>query len=105
MGKVLLLALAAAALALAAAKTYSFDLFEPVMLGTTELKPGHYTVELMDQRAVVRNGKIHGEAPVQMEESDKKYDRTSVVLNDNGGQRHLLEVHIGGTNRKLVFQE
>jgi hypothetical protein len=95
----------AAGLAVAFAKTYAIDLFQPAMLGNTELAPGHYTVEVVDQKAVVRNGKIHGEAPVKMEDGDMKYDRTSVVLMNNGGQMHIQEIHIGGTKMKLVITE
>jgi hypothetical protein len=75
------------------------------MLGTTELAPGHYDVNVVDMKAVVRNGRIHGEAPVKMEDGDAKYARTSVVLTSEGGQMHITEIHIGGTKTKLVFTE
>jgi hypothetical protein len=101
----LLLAVLAAGLAVAATKTYSIDLFQSTMLGNTELAPGQYTVEVVDQKAIVRNGRIHGEAPVKMEEADMKYTRTSVVLLNSGGQMHIQEIHVGGTKTKLVFAE
>ena len=107
MGKRLLLLLAAAGLTMAAAKTYSFDLYEPVMLGNTQLKPGHYDLQLtdQDQKATIRSGKMHEESAVDMQTANKKYDRTSVVLAGAEGQRHLQEVHIGGTKLKVVFRE
>jgi hypothetical protein len=101
----LLLAFMAAGLAVASAKTYAIDLFQPVMLGSTTLKPGHYTVNVDGDKAVLRNGKIEGEAVVKMEDADQKYDRTSVVLLNNDGQMHIHEIHIGGTKMKLVFAE
>jgi uncharacterized protein YacL (UPF0231 family) len=101
----LLFAFLAAGLAVASAKTYAIDLFQPAMLGSTELKPGHYTVAVDGEKAVLRNGKLEGEAAVKMEDADQKYDRTSVVLLNSGGQMHIQEIHIGGTKMKLVFAE
>jgi hypothetical protein len=101
----LLLAFLAAGLAVASAKTYAIDLFQPVMLGSTPLKPGHYTVNVDGEKAVLRNGKVEGEATVKMEDVDQKYDRTSVVLLNSDGQMHIQEIHIGGTKMKLVFAE
>jgi hypothetical protein len=101
----LLLVFLAAGLAVVSARTYGIDLFQPVMLGSTELKPGHYTVEVEGDKAKLRNGKLEGEAPVKMEDGDRKYDRTSVVLLNDGGQMHIQEIHIGGTKTKLVFAE
>jgi hypothetical protein len=48
---------------------------------------------------------LEGEAAVKMEDADQKYDRTSVVLLNNGGQMRIQEIHIGGTKMKLVFAE
>ena len=101
----LLLAFAVAGLAVASAKTYGIDLYQPAMVGTTELAPGHYDVDVADMKAVFRNGRIHGEVPVKMQDADTKYNRTSVVLTNNGGQMHIQEIHIAGTKVKLVFAE
>jgi hypothetical protein len=101
----LLLAFAVIGLVVANAKTYGIDLYQPAMLGSIELAPGHYDVDVADMKAVFRNGRIHGEAPVKMEDADMKYNRTSVVLANNGGQMHIQEIHIAGTKVKLVFVE
>jgi hypothetical protein len=101
----LLLAFAVAGLAVASAKTYAIDLFQPAMLGDISLAPGHYSVEVTEMKAVFRNGRIHGEAPVKMQDADTKYNRTSVLLLNNGGQMHIQEIHIAGTKMKLVFAE
>lgn len=103
--RLLLAVLALGLAAVASAKTYSIELFQSAMLGNTELKPGTYSIEVADQKAVVRNGKFHGEAPVKTEDAETKYSRTSVVLMNSGGQMHIQEIHIGGTKTKLVFTE
>jgi hypothetical protein len=102
----LLLIFAAAGLAVANAKTYGIDLFEPVMFGHTELGAGHYEVQVMGEKAVIRAGKTHCEATVEMENSDTRYNRTAVLLSNEGGaQKHILEIHVGGSKTKLVFKE
>lgn len=93
-----------AGLAAANAKTYNMNLFQPAMFGTTELKPGEYKIEVVDQKATVRNGKLQGECPVKVETGDRKYDTTSVrFVNGDGGKLRIQEIHIGGTKTKLVF--
>jgi hypothetical protein len=103
--KKLLLLFAVAGLAVASAKTYEIDLFQPAMLGDISLAPGHYSVDVDGTKAVFRNGKIHGEAPVKMQDVETKYNRTSVLLANNGGQMHIQEIHIGGSKIKLLFTE
>lgn len=105
MRKIALLTLAVAALAAASAKSYSFQLFEPALLGTTSLAPGEYRVEIDDQKAVIRNGKFHGEAPVKVETSETKYGTTTVRFTTADGKMHIQEIHVGGTKTKLVFSE
>ena len=60
----LLLAVMAAGLAMAATKTYSFDLFQPTMLGSTEL--AEFFVELtkrrFQRRAPEELGQCYGES-------------------------------------------
>ena len=101
----LLFAFAVAGLAIASAKSYSFTLFQPALLGETKLAPGDYEVSVTDQKAVIRNGKIHGEAPVKVETSDTKYGATSVRFTNGDGKMHIQEIHIGGSKTKLVFNE
>ncbi len=105
MKKVLMLAIGVAGLATAGTKSYSFDLYGPALLGATALAPGEYRVDIVDQKAVIRNGKTHCEAPVKVEGGDTKYGRTSVVFQNGDGKMHIQEVHIGGTKTRLVFSE
>ena len=105
MKKLLLLAIGFAGLGMAAAKSYSFDLYGPAMLGATTLAPGEYRIEIVDQKAVVRNGRIHCEAPVTVENGDTKYSGTTVRFINADGKMHIQQIRIGGTKTKLVFNE
>ena len=62
------------------------------MLGGKELSAGEYKVEVVDQKAVIRNGKIDAEAPVKVETADKKYDTTSVRLATGNGSPRIAEI-------------
>ena len=105
MKKLLILAIGVTGLLVAGSKSYSITLYGPALLGATPLAPGEYQVDVVDQKAVVRNGRIHGEAPVKVESSDNKYGTTTVRFNNADGKMHIQEIHIGGTKTKLVFNE
>jgi hypothetical protein len=105
MKKIVVLALSVAGLALAGTKSYSFILYQPALLGSTALAPGEYQVSVVDDKAVVRNGRIHGEAAVKVESTDRKYDITTVRFDNGDGKMHIQEIHVGGTKTKLVFNE
>jgi hypothetical protein len=102
----LLFSFAVIALAVASAKTYTMNLFEPASVGGTELTPGEYKVELVDNnKAVIRNGKIDAQAPVKVETNDRKYDNTTVRFTNADGKMKIQEIKLGGTKTKLVFSE
>ena len=107
MKKNILLAIGVAGLAVlsASAKTYSVTLYEPAVVGSMTLKPGDYRVEVNDQKAVLRNGSVHCEAPVKVETSDTKYNSTTVRFANGDGKMHLQEIHVGGSKTKIVFNE
>jgi len=92
-----------AGLAIASARSYSVSLFQTATVGTTELKPGEYKVEVNDQKAIIRQGKVQAESPVKIEEGDVKFDTTSVRYNNADGKTRIQEIRIGGTKTKLVF--
>lgn len=100
--KILLLLAALVLAVLASAKSYSITLFEPSVIGGMELKPGDYTLELKDERVVIRKGKQVGEAPVKVETADGKYASTTVRYSNGDGKYHIREIHLGGTNMKLM---
>jgi len=103
--KVLLSFAVVALAAVAGAKSYKVNLFEPAVIGGTELKPGEYKVEVVDQKAAFRNGKLHGEFPVKVENGESKYSTTTVRFSNGDGKLHIQEIHLGGTTTKLVFSE
>ena len=91
------------ALAVASAATsYNVTFFEPVVVNGTTLKPGEYKVEVNNDKATLKKGKIVAESPVKVESNDAKYPTTSVRL-ASGTQ--LEEIHVGGTRTKLVFEK
>src|SRR5437660_10535404 len=92
-----------AAAAAASAKSYTVNLFQPAQFGNVELKPGEYKVEVNDQTATIRNGKLRGESPVKVENGDTKYDTTTVRFDNGGGKMKIQEIRRGGTKTKLVF--
>jgi hypothetical protein len=103
MKKILVLALALTGMALAATKTYTINLLQPSKVGTMELKAGEYQVKVVDgTKAIFKNGKVHGETAVQIQDGDQKFSDTSVRL---GEARQIREIRIGGTRTKLVFSE
>jgi len=93
-----------AGLAVASARSYTITLFETATVGTTVLKPGDYKLEVNDQKAVIRQGKVQTESPVKVEENDTKFDATAVrYVNDANGKVRIQEIRIGGTRTRLVF--
>jgi hypothetical protein len=93
----------AAGLAIASAASYTVSLYQPAMFGSTELKPGEYKVEVNDQKATIRQGKLQGESPVKVEENGVKFDTTTVRYSNSDGKLRIQEIRVGGTKTKLVF--
>ena len=100
--KLVLSMVAFAGMALAAGKSYSVKLYEPAMVGGTELKAGEYRVEVTDDKAVIKGSKVQKEATVKVETADSKYDTTTVRLS-SGAKPQIQEIRLGGTKTKLVF--
>lgn len=100
--KLVVSVLAFAAMAMAAGKSYTVKLYEPAMVGATELKAGEYRVEVNGDQAVIKSGKVQKEAAVKVENSDTKYDTTTVRLS-SGAKPQIQEIRLGGTKTKLVF--
>ena len=82
-----------------AASTYSVKFYQPVTIGTTELKAGDYKVEMQGDKAVFKNGKTSVEVPATLEKSNTKYNFTSFTTADS----KVSEIDLGGTNSKIVF--
>jgi hypothetical protein len=104
MRKVLPLFVVLAGVAVAGARSYTVSLTKPNMLGTTELKPGDYKIEVDGDKAILRQGKTQTESPVKVEEVDTKFSSNVVrYVNGADGKLHIQEIRLGGTRTKLVF--
>jgi hypothetical protein len=90
----------ASSIGIASAKSYYFTLSTPTKAGATVLKAGEYEVNVKGDQAVFTNdaGKSVS-VPVKVEQSDKKYDSTSVDTNSDA----IKEIHLGGSETKLTF--
>ena len=99
----LLTLFAIAGLAIAGEKAYTVNLYQPAILGGTELKAGEYRLELDGAKAVLRAGKSAVEAPVKVENADAKFATTSIRLTESAGKQRIAEIRLGGTRTRLVF--
>ena len=97
-------AFATVGLALAsAAHRHNVTIYEPVAISGQVLKPGQYQLEIVDNRAVIRGGKQTVEAPIQIENGDKKYSSNVVSYSGAVPNAKLEAIRIGGTTTKVVF--
>jgi hypothetical protein len=93
-----------AGLAVAGTRSYAVNLTKPNMVGATELQPGDYKIEVNDQKAILRKGKVQTESPVKVEEGDTKFEKTVVrYIGNADGKLRIQEIRIGGTRTKLIF--
>ena len=100
----LVLSFGTLALALAsAASSYKVTLFQPSMVGNTELKPGDYKLEVDGEKAIIKDGKSSVEVAVKVETGNEKFGNTVVRYNNGDGKYHVQEIRLGGTKTKLVF--
>ena len=88
----------------ATAETYKVTLFQPSVIGGTELKPGDYRLKVEDSKVVLVSGKHSVEALVKVENSDQKFTSTTVRCANADGKYSIQEIRLGGTRTRLVFQ-
>jgi len=92
----------ASTIGIASAKSYYFTLTAPVKAGATVLKAGEYEINVKgDQAVFTNNGGKSVSVPVKVEQSEKKFDTTSVYTNSDS----LKEIHLGGSTTTLTFQQ
>ena len=85
------------------AKSYSVTLFQPSIIGGSELQPGEYKLDLNESKVVIHSGKKTAEAQVKVETGDQKYSSTTVRYQNGDGKYRIEEIRLGGTKTKLVF--
>jgi hypothetical protein len=86
-----------------AASNYNVTLFEPSVIGSKELKPGDYRVEVNGEKAVIRAGKNTVEATVKVESGNEKFGKTVVKYATGDGKYRVQEIRLAGTTTTLVF--
>jgi len=94
-----------AALALAAAaEKKTVRLFEDSVVNGMTLKPGEYRLLVENGKATFMQGAKRVEASVTVESTPAKFSATTVRYDVDGGRMRISEIHLGGTNSKVVFQ-
>jgi hypothetical protein len=91
------------ALAVASANSFTVTLFQPSTVAGKELKPGDYKVTVDNNKAVIEKGKEKVEAAVKVENTESKFNTTSVRYTNADGKMKVTEIRLGGTNTKVVF--
>jgi hypothetical protein len=101
----IVLSFATLALAVAsAASGHRVKVFVPSLIGSSELKPGEYIIEMDGESAVIKDGKRTVQtSPCKVEENAAKYAQTSIIYSNADGKNHVQEIHLGGTKTKLIF--
>ena len=90
--------------ALAYAADYRITLYEKSTVGGAELAPGEYRVEVNGDKVKISSRKQTVEAPVKMDSGTEKYNATTVRYANGDGKYRVLEIRLGGTKTKLVFE-
>lgn len=85
-----------------AASTYRVTFFQPSLVGTTEIRPGEYKIEVDGDKAVIKTGNTLVHAACKIENGDQKFAST-VVRYSNDGKFQVQEIRLGGTKTKLIF--
>ncbi len=91
------------ALSIASAATYRVTLFQPAVVQGQELQPGDYRLDVKGSKVIIVNHKQSVEAPVKVENVDKKFSSTTVRYAQASGKMSIQEIRLGGTTTKLVF--
>jgi hypothetical protein len=98
--------LALLAVSLVSARTYSFAISDPAQAGTAQLKPGQYRLRLDGSQVVLLDKTGHQiDTAARVEESEGKFDQTSVTTTRVDGTVRIESVELGGSHTKVVFQQ
>jgi hypothetical protein len=101
-----LLLFAALGLSVAIAKSYDITLDTATKVGSVELKPGKYSLAVMDETKV-RFTSASGqaiEAPAKVTTTEKKFQATQIDMRQVNGSAQVNEIDLGGTKTKILFE-
>jgi hypothetical protein len=99
-------ALTLSSLAIANARTYDIKLDAPAKAGSNELKAGQYKVKVEGSQATItdaQNSKSTVTVPVKVENTDKKFQYTSVESKNQDGVDTIQAIDLGGSSTRLAI--
>src|ERR1017187_4163226 len=98
----ILLSALSLAVASAAGNNFRVDLYQPTVVNGTNFKPGEAKLEIKDNKALLKQGKITAEASVKVEANKDKYLYTTVGYKD-GNTHEIKDICVAGTTTHIVF--
>jgi len=93
-------------LSAASAKSYQIVLDSTAKAGNVTLKPGRYEVAVDASKVRFKNlssGKST-ETEGRLENTEKKFQDTSINATKEGSANEIHEINLGGTKTKIVFE-
>jgi hypothetical protein len=101
--KQILFSFAIAAFSVASAETFHVTLVQPSVIQGTQLKAGDYKLTVKDASVVMVKGKTKVEVPAKISNTNKKFDATRILYNQQNGKAILEGIEVGGTRTRLQF--
>lgn len=100
-----LLALVASAGTVPVGGHYRITLDRPSVVKGTVLKAGDYRMTVGDAKVIITTdtGKNPIEVPVKLVSAEKKYGETVIGYVTENGKDAVMEIRLGGTTTKVVF--
>jgi hypothetical protein len=89
----------------AAADSYHVKVSDPTWVGTTQLKPGEYTVQVEGDKVTFKMGKNVISVPAKVEENASKFADNQMLLRTENGQSKLKELDLAGTKSKILLND
>lgn len=92
------------ALSVVSAETYWLQIYQPVYLGSQELKTGEYKLDLEGDKLTFKKGKAAFESKVKVESVAEKARATKLVCEQVGDRLVIGAIQLRGSTTKLVVQ-
>ena len=105
MKNVLFLFASLALVVASAASRYKVEFSQTAEIGGKTVKAGEYTLELRDNKAILKGNGGQVEAEAKIETEAKKYQSTAVRYSGSESRPNIDEIRLGGTTTKLVFSK
>lgn len=87
-----------------AAGNHEITLFQPAYVGDVELKAGDYQLVVDGDHVVFMQGRrTRAEVEAKTETGGEISARTRIRYEDDRGRARVTEIHLGGTDTRLVF--